>query len=126
MLILSYDSNFVSDEEFVVLYNAFQSKNPDFSYGSYPSFDLDYLNEAECKAEFLVGKWDLPSIVEVLQFPPMFTCQQRSVCDDMEGLCMLLRRVCYPCRYSNMIPQFGRRPVSVISLITNQVMDYIS
>ena len=52
LIILSYDSNFVSDEEFVVLNSAFQSKNPDFSYDSYPSFDLDDVNEAECKAEF--------------------------------------------------------------------------
>lgn len=60
LLILSYNSNFVSDEEFVVLNSAFQSKNPDFSYDSYPSFDLDDVNEAECKAEFRVGKRDLP------------------------------------------------------------------
>ena len=125
LLVLSYESNFVSDEEFVLLYDAFQSKNPDFSYDSYPPFDLDDVNEAECKAEFRVEKRDLPRLVEVLQLPPTFTCQQRSVCDDMEGLCMLLRRVCYPCRYSDMIPRFGGRPVSVISLITNQVMDYI-
>ena len=50
--------------------------------------------------------------------------QQRSVFDSMEGLCMLLRRVSYPCRYSDMIPRFGR-PVSVLSLITNQTLDYI-
>ena len=37
---------------------------------------------------------------------------------------MLLKRVAYPCRLSDMIPRFGR-PVSVISLITNDVMDYI-
>lgn len=37
---------------------------------------------------------------------------------------MLLKRVAYPCRLSDMIPRFGR-PVSVISLITNDVIDYI-
>ena len=37
---------------------------------------------------------------------------------------MLLKRVAYPCRLSDMIPQFGR-PVSVLSLIINHVMDYI-
>ena len=60
-----------------------------------------------------------------MQLPPRFTCQQRSICDAMEGLCMLLRRVSYPCRYSDLIPQFGGKPVSVISLITNHVIDYI-
>ena len=37
---------------------------------------------------------------------------------------MLRKRVAYPCRLSDMIPRFGR-PVSVIRLITNDVMDYI-
>ena len=51
-------------------------------------------------------------------------CQQRTVFDSMEGLCMLLKRVSYPCRYSDMIPRFGR-PVSVLSLITNHNLDDI-
>ena len=37
---------------------------------------------------------------------------------------MLLKRVAYPCLYSDMIPRFGR-PVSVMSLVTNQVMNYL-
>ena len=37
---------------------------------------------------------------------------------------MLLRRTSYPCRFSDMIPRFPR-PVSVLSLITNGVMDFI-
>ena len=43
----------------------------------------------------------------------------------MEDLCMLFKRVAYPCRLSDMIPRFGR-PVSVISLITNDISDYIN
>ena len=37
---------------------------------------------------------------------------------------MLVKRVTHPCRLSDMIPRFGR-PVSVLSLIINHVMDYI-
>ena len=37
---------------------------------------------------------------------------------------MLLRRTSYPCRFSDMIQRFPR-PVSVLSLITNEVMDFI-
>ena len=32
MLLLSYVNNVVSDREFVRLYDAYQSKNPDFNY----------------------------------------------------------------------------------------------
>ena len=35
---------------------------------------------------------------------------------------MLLTRLSYPCRYSDMFPLFAK-PVPVISMITNQVLD---
>lgn len=37
---------------------------------------------------------------------------------------MLLRRLTYPCRYSDMIPRFGR-PIPVLSKVTNEVLDFI-
>ena len=37
---------------------------------------------------------------------------------------MLLRRLAYPCRYSDLIPRFGR-PVPEISMITTRVADFI-
>ena len=114
----------ISDVEFVLLYDSFSFRNPDFPYDSYELFNLDSMNSAECKAEFRVEKQDLPRFVQALQLPPVFKCEQRSICDDMEGLFMLLKRVAYPCRLSEMMPRFAR-PVSVISLITNHVMDYI-
>ncbi|CAH3127897.1 unnamed protein product [Pocillopora meandrina] len=46
-------------------------------------------------------------------------CPQRTICDRIEGLCMLLRRFSYPCRYSDMISRFGR-PVPELCMITNE------
>ena len=123
-LLLLYADNCISDEEFILLYDSFQSTNPDFNYEQYPAFQLDNIEEAECKAEFRVEKRDLPRLVEALQLPTTFKCEQRSTCGAMEGLCMLLKRLAYPCRYSDMIPRFGRS-VSVISLITNDVIGKI-
>ena len=37
---------------------------------------------------------------------------------------MLLKRLAYPCRYSDMIPRFGR-PVPEMSMMTNVVLDWI-
>ena len=42
----------------------------------------------------------------------------------MEGLCILLRRLSYPCRYSDMISGFGL-PVPVLSMVSNDVLDFI-
>ena len=52
------------------------------------------------------------------------TKSQRSGADGMEGLCMLLRRLSYPCRYWNMMVHFSR-PVPVMSTVTNTVLEYI-
>jgi hypothetical protein len=42
----------------------------------------------------------------------------------MEGLCMMLRRLAYPCRYSDMISRFAK-PVPVLSVITTAVIDHV-
>ena len=37
-----------------------------------------------------------------------FPLLEEVVFDGMEGLCMPLKRLAYPCRYNDMIPRFGR------------------
>ena len=64
------------------------------------------------------------SLADALHIPAVFHCKQRGICDCLEGLCVLLRRTSYPCRFSDTIHRFPR-PVSVLSLITNEVMDFI-
>ena len=80
--------------------------------------------DSECRAEFRVNNRDLPHLAECLQIPDAFLCNQSSVCEGMEALCTLLRRLSYPCKYSDMIPRFGR-PAPVLSMVTNKVIDFI-
>ena len=40
LLVLYYDANIVSDEDFLLLYEIFPSKNPNFPYNEYTRFDL--------------------------------------------------------------------------------------
>jgi len=54
MLLLSYAHHFISEEEFVLLYDASFSKNPVFPHGNYDRFDLDAMDETECLHEFRV------------------------------------------------------------------------
>lgn len=123
-LLLYHDANLISDEDFIIFYELFSSQNPDFAYDSYNRFDLEEMNEDECNAEFRVRKRDLPTLAQALRIPPVFHLSQRSVVDGMEGLCMLLRRLAYPCRYGDLIHRFGR-PVPILSMATNHVLDYI-
>ncbi|CAH3195552.1 unnamed protein product [Porites evermanni] len=124
LFLLSHAHGILDDEELLILYEEYWPKNPDFCYENYERFSLDDMNDAECLAEFRFRKHDLPLLAEVLQIPDSFTCSQRTVTSGMEGLCVLLRRLSYPCRFSDIIPRFGR-PVPVLSMVSNQVLDYI-
>ena len=124
MLLLSHDMNVISDEELLLLLEENTSRNPEFSYGLYQRFDLDEIPEPECKAEMRFNKNDIPVLAEALELPETFACSQRTVADKLEGLSLLLRRTAYPCRYSDLIPRFGR-PVPELSMITNCVIDHL-
>ena len=124
ILLLSYADNNISDEEFVPLYDCYRSKNPDFGYQLYNVFDLENMNSAYCKAEFRVEMADLLRLADALHITAVFHWKRRSICAGLEGLCLLLRPTSYPCRFSDVIQRFPR-PVSVLSLITNEVMDFI-
>jgi len=60
MLTIAYDSKIISDEEFLVLWESYQSKNPEFPYSSYARFDLQNIDDAEFLAELQVQKQDIP------------------------------------------------------------------
>ena len=108
LILLSYDDGCISDEEFVLLYDSYKSKNPEFPHYSYDRFDLEMLDETECFAEFRARKSDIPMLADVLQIPQNILCEQRIKCNGVEALCILLKRFSYPSRYSDMIPRFGR------------------
>ena len=56
MLLLSFIHGFISEEEFGVLHEALNTKNPIFPHSDYASFTLDTLEESEIFAEFRVRK----------------------------------------------------------------------
>ena len=78
-LIFALDDNLITDEEFVLLYEENRSSNLDLPYNDYRPFNL-----VEMKA-------DIPLLVEALGIPTEFVCEQRSVVDGTEALCMLLK-----------------------------------
>ena len=124
LLVESFDDDDISEDEFLLLYDANTSKNPDFPYECYGSFDLNDMDDSECLAEFRFHKNDVPVLLEALQLPQSFTWHQGTICDGIEALCITLRRFAYQCRYSDLIPRFGRS-VPELSMISNLVMNTI-
>ena len=123
-LLLALDDGAVTEEEFLLLYDVNSSENLHLPC-DHPPFSLDDMEDDQCITEFRVRKADLPLLAQALRIPDQFRCPQRSVVGGMEGLCMLLKRLAYPCRYSDMMHRFGGRQVPVLSMAVNTVLDYI-
>ena len=122
-LLLAHYQKIIDDVEFAVLYDANLSK-PVFPYSKFDRFSLDNWEDSECWTELRFGKEDLDLLLLNLQIPDEIVCSQRSVCDGMEGMCILLKRLAYPCRYTDMVPRFGRNPTE-LCLIFNSVLDFL-
>ena len=77
LILICYADKVLSDEEFLVLWENYESKNPDFPWDSYDPFMLENMrDEAECKAEFRVEKNDLHRLAEALRIPRTLKCYQ--------------------------------------------------
>ena len=124
ILLQSFDDDDISEDEFLLLYDVNTFKNPDFPYECYGKFDLNDMDDSECLSEFRFHKSDLSVLSVALHPPNYFICQQGTICDGIEGLCIALRRFAYPCRLSDLIPRFGR-PVPELSMISSLVVDTI-
>ena len=120
----SFHDGDISEDEFFLLYDLYTSRNPDFPYDCYRKFNLEDIDESECLPEFRFRKSDIPLLADVLGLPDSYTCHQGTVCDGIEGPCLLLKRFAYPCRYSDLISRFGR-PVPELSMISTLVMNTI-
>lgn len=78
----------------------------------------------ECKAELRFCKNDISLLADIrLQIPSYSVCSQGTIFGGVKGLSILLRRLAYPCRQSDLVQRFGRS-VPEIS-ISSTVMNFI-
>ena len=76
MLLLNHDMKVINDEELLLLLDDNTSRSPEFNYENYQRFNLDEIQEPECKAEFRFNKNDIPVSGEgswVARNIPMFS-----------------------------------------------------
>ena len=124
LVLLGHNQGFLDDLEFALLYDLNNSKNPDFPYWNYAPFELENVSEADCWADFRFNRNDIYRLANVLHLPNHIICYNGTKANKIEGLCILLKRFAYPCRYGDMIPRFGRS-VPELSMITNTVLNII-
>ena len=120
----AFADGFLHDEEFIIVYDYYQPVNPPFPYWNFDPFCFDVLNSCKCEAHFRVAKDDIPILLNAFRIPASFKCPQGTVCSGLEGLCLLLKRLAYPCRYFDLISTFGR-PVPELCMIANTVLDWV-
>ncbi|EDO26745.1 predicted protein, partial [Nematostella vectensis] len=129
LLLLEHSNGLISDDELLFFMGEYQSKNPESTYDIYERFNLDDMEEPECKAYFRFEKNDIPVLAETLGLPDFFKCTQRTVAGKIEGLCLVLRRMAYPCRLGDLIPKnnfeleksFSRKSMEVLTSSRREV-----
>ena len=82
------------------------------------------MTDDEYNTEFRIFKDDNYQLGEVLVIPDIMKCPNGVLVDAMEAFGVLWKRFAYPCRFTDMVTQFGR-PVPQLCLTTNRVMDYV-
>ena len=101
------------------------NKNRKFPYWEYEHFNLGRVAEDDCMAQFRFQKEDLPRLMNVLRIPAKVVCSNGTTADGMEALCIVLRKLAYPCRLGDMIPLFGSSAPE-LSLISSEIVDHLS
>ena len=123
-LVLAYGAGVIDEVEFLLLDDLNEPKNLRIPYWQYDPFNLDLLSQDECWAEFRFKKNDIFDLVHILQLPDEIITYNRLKVDPVEGLCILLKRLAYPCRYCDLVPRFAR-PVPELCVITNHLLSLI-
>ena len=122
-LLLSYVENITDEDEFVLLYELNNSKEM-YPFWKYDKFDLENMDEAQRKREFPFLRSHIYDSKNFLNVPEKIVTCQRTVSSGVDALCILLKRLAFPCRYTDMVPTFGRSDTE-FCLIYNHMLDYI-
>ncbi|CAB4023789.1 Hypothetical predicted protein, partial [Paramuricea clavata] len=82
--------------------------------------NLQDISEDDCEKMFRFEKYDIPRLRDALKIPDRYTCCQGTVVGGLEALLIMLRRLAYPNRLSDLTPIFARTEYE-LSLIFNTV-----
>ena len=125
-ILQAFDDGTLDEEEFLVLYfkgKNINKENPTFQYWKY-EFNFESMTDDECKSKLRFRKSDIPRLCASLRLDDVVITYNRYVVPSVEAVCIRLKRLAYPCRYSDMVARFGR-PVPTLSIIFNHMVNLI-
>ena len=124
LLLFALETGAIEEVEYLMLTDPKKKTNPIFPYWKHAKFNINDWTEDECWADFRFHKDDLYRLQNALNFVQPIITDNRLNVDPLEALCILLKRLAFPCRYSDMIPRFGRS-VPDLCLIFNKTLDKV-
>jgi hypothetical protein len=108
-------------EDCVFIHDMNVRKAPENRRERYGTFEIEDLSDRECYALFRFNKNDIGRLVELLNIPEVISTNNRYSVSGTVGLCILLRRLCYPNRLFDIEPLFGLSS-PYLSAISNHIM----
>ena len=122
-----HGDNMLNDDDHFLLLDAHRLRrnfHNDLPTWRYKHFSFEVMNDDECRVEFRFKKGDIYTLAQTFRLPEMVRCYNGIVIDSVEALCICLKRYAYPCRYTALIPRFGR-PVPQLCMAANVITDMI-
>ena len=84
-ILFAYAENITDADEFLLLYDANQSK-PIYPYWKYNTFDVGMIDDEQSFIDFRFGKNDLYTLLDVFNIPNRIIASQGTACTDIEAL----------------------------------------
>ena len=95
-----------------------------YPYWKYSHFDIRTFDDEQCFVDFRFSKTHLYALFGIFNIPDRVVTVQGTAYEGIEALCILLKRLSFPCRYTDMTPMFGRNPTE-LCLIYNTMINLI-
>ena len=85
----------------------------------YALFSLDSYSDVQCWALFRFERNDLQRLRVALRIPDVVHTRNGTVCPGLEALCVVLSRLSYPSRWTQLLPMFGHS-ITHLSQVFNE------
>ncbi len=121
VLILLWDDEVIDDNELILLLS---DSYEEPLHQKYNRFQVDNFLSKEFRKFFCFEKEHIHKLATLLHLQVQYCSATRLRWDAIEGLCLLLRHLCYPNRLVDIVPSF-RRSVSECSIIVNYMLTEI-
>ncbi|XP_055356564.1 uncharacterized protein LOC129601719 [Paramacrobiotus metropolitanus] len=87
-------------------------------------FNLNDISDEDCIAWFRFHREDIDELRKELHIPDVVRSETGSVFEGTEALCILLRRLAYPCRYTDLTTIF-HRSIAELSIAFHWAIEHI-